>query len=123
MIYLRNPRNFPDFDYKFAEDWLKALDIGNYSQTTKCLRDNKGFCCLGVAREIQQSNVWYYGEGSYYYLYGNLRFVQDLDGKTRERLGLTLDNMEELMSMNDSRFTFPQIAEWLKGNIYLIKED
>ncbi len=34
---------------KNIKKWVKALRSGNYQQTTGCLNDSTGFCCLGVA--------------------------------------------------------------------------
>lgn len=35
-----------------AKKWVAALRSGEYKQTTGHLRDQKGFCCLGVACEL-----------------------------------------------------------------------
>lgn len=35
-----------------ATELVAALRSGNYSQTTKTLCDDRGFCCLGVACDI-----------------------------------------------------------------------
>lgn len=35
-----------------ARLWIKALRSGEYEQTTGQLRDDKGFCCLGVACDL-----------------------------------------------------------------------
>jgi hypothetical protein len=32
--------------------WTAALRSGNYAQTTEVLRDNQGYCCLGIACEV-----------------------------------------------------------------------
>jgi hypothetical protein len=32
--------------------WVNALRSGKYSQTKSCLKDDKGFCCLGVLTDI-----------------------------------------------------------------------
>jgi hypothetical protein len=32
--------------------WIEALRSGAYRQTRLALRDNEGFCCLGVACEV-----------------------------------------------------------------------
>lgn len=50
--------------YKLPEDhkrmWIEALRSGTYPQTTRNLRDDVGFCCLGVmcdlARKEDESN-------------------------------------------------------------------
>lgn len=32
--------------------WTDALRSGEYPQTANCLRDNKGYCCLGVLTDL-----------------------------------------------------------------------
>lgn len=32
--------------------WVEALRSGNYTQTSNALRDNQGYCCLGVACDV-----------------------------------------------------------------------
>lgn len=39
-------------DEKEFKLWLKALRSGNFKQTTGCLQDDSGYCCLGVACEV-----------------------------------------------------------------------
>lgn len=38
--------------------WLDALRSGKYTQTKQVLRDEDGFCCLGVACDIYDSSLW-----------------------------------------------------------------
>jgi hypothetical protein len=33
-------------------DWINALRSGEYAQTRKALRDDKGYCCLGVLCDL-----------------------------------------------------------------------
>lgn len=37
---------------KLIKAWVKALRSGRYKQTTGCLGDKDGYCCLGVACEV-----------------------------------------------------------------------
>lgn len=37
---------------KEAQKWADALRSGKFKQTTGCLQDSNGYCCLGVACEI-----------------------------------------------------------------------
>lgn len=34
------------------DKWTKALRSGEYPQTDSCLKDDKGFCCLGVLTDL-----------------------------------------------------------------------
>ena len=37
---------------KVMQKWVEALRSGKYKQATNRLKSNKGYCCLGVAKEI-----------------------------------------------------------------------
>lgn len=37
---------------EIKQRWINALRSGKYSQTEGCLRDGKGYCCLGVLTDI-----------------------------------------------------------------------
>ena len=43
---------------KIKAKWLDALRNQNYSQTQGVLRDDKGFCCLGVLCDILEPEKW-----------------------------------------------------------------
>lgn len=97
--------------------WLAALRSGQYDQGTGMLRtlDNK-FCCLGVLLEIAGFPCVEDGGSCYRYLNG--------DGATSATsLPKGFPGKDELpwvnlMKMNDdSRETFPQIADWIETNI------
>ncbi len=38
--------------------WVEALESGDYTQTTGRLKDESGYCCLGVACEISGLGTW-----------------------------------------------------------------
>ena len=39
-------------------EWIDALKSNNYAKTHQYLRDNNGFCCLGVLCDITDSSGW-----------------------------------------------------------------
>ncbi len=44
---------------KIKSEWLEALRSGKYKQTTGCLKNEKGYCCLGVLSDLyaKQFNI------------------------------------------------------------------
>lgn len=44
-------------DKRIALKWAQALRSGRYAKTTGCLRDKKGFCCLGVLCELYREET------------------------------------------------------------------
>jgi hypothetical protein len=41
-----------------VESWIEALESGKYGQATGHLRDDDGFCCLGVACDLADPKGW-----------------------------------------------------------------
>lgn len=60
---------------QIKQQWIGALTSGEYNQTTDCLNDGKGMCCLGVLTDLYRKehggewklsiNAAKFGEGRY----------------------------------------------------------
>lgn len=48
----------------YWERWIQALESGDFKQTTHCLRDDTGFCCLGLASHLTDSKGWHREHGA-----------------------------------------------------------
>jgi hypothetical protein len=101
--------------------WIAALSSGKYKQTASILHNKLGFCCLGVLCDIKDSN-WTKQLHSPNFYYGNTfelsvlpPTVQEWSGIYNKTGGIDLvnrdDDQETLASLNDSGFTFDQIAD------------
>ena len=66
-------------DRQLLIEWIAALRSGEYNQTTRTLKDNYGFCCLGVACEINNVNWDDY-----------VHNMTTLDIPNKEKLGLNI---------------------------------
>ena len=103
--------------------WLEALRSGQYTQTTEVLRDETGYCCLGVLCDVygkQTGTEWSTEEES---------MRVDVDGITswtflKQEMCLPKKVKEwcfetplegfsfcNLMELNDSGSSFQEIAE------------
>lgn len=45
-------------DSSFKQMWVRALRSGKYKQATGALRNEDGFCCLGVLCDVYDSDKW-----------------------------------------------------------------
>ncbi|QGT54329.1 hypothetical protein b3_0085 [Synechococcus phage B3] len=56
---------------EIKEKWVAALRSGEYQQTTGNLRDEKGFCCLGVLTDLylKENGVEWVSESAHPYAY------------------------------------------------------
>lgn len=132
---------------EIKQQWVEALCSREYKQTRGSLRDNTGFCCLGVLCDLHRKTAadaenWdlvptevlfetstlddklkplhYYGEYTVY-LPPTVVNWAGLDTHDPEVL-ITTENAEGVLSealswLNDSGWTFEQIAELIDKNL------
>lgn len=99
---------------ELKQQWVEALRSGEYQQTTGCLRDIGGFCCLGVLCDILDRSCWdvhtddSYGVTDYSYGDGDEDALIPAD--ISERIGLPRRVQEDLAELNDHGFSFAEIA-------------
>lgn len=93
--------------------WLKALEGGKYKQTNGILKDEKGYCCLGVFGAIKEiPDYELRGKRLPYHLSDeNLKkYPKCLISKGDKSFGMKLANM------NDNGKSFKEIAKYIKSN-------
>lgn len=111
--------------------WVKALRSGKFSQTQGTLKDESGYCCLGVLCELAvQEGVIKAGraDATGYYTYG--RNSQDLLPPTVQRwAGIKSENPDvkfiddgesinvSLSAVNDNGVEFDKIADLIEENL------
>jgi hypothetical protein len=112
----------------WKDKWLTALRSGEYKQTTECLRDDKGYCCLGVlsdlvAKEYPEQFKWNKFEELKVNKYqltttGNVESAVLMDEivditKVPDRYG-KLEDEQYLTKYNDDGYTFEEIADLIE---------
>jgi len=128
----------------YWERWIQALESGDFKQTTYCLRDDTGFCCLGLASHLIDSQGWHKEDGARTFSFkpsnaakGSetsrdhlIPLIRNLYGKELgplginvggrfpDGLGTTLEiGSLSLSGINDMGATFKEIAEILRHSI------
>jgi hypothetical protein len=124
---------------EIKQRWINALESGEYPQTTGVLKDENGFCCLGVLCEIAvEDNVVRWDEDFAHYsslVSDNDSSDGELPESVADWAGLDSCNPESgalykvdrfsvlverdaLMSElnDDMHLTFSQIAQIIKNN-------
>lgn len=113
--------------------WIEALRSGKYKQTKSRLRDTFGFCCLGVACDLINSDAWHFNILEKDYSFSNTNERSVLPENIQNLYGLLFDTgismyyINEkfhvdghLTTLNDKGFTFTQIADvieyWIDNN-------
>lgn len=96
-------------DSKIKRKWIAALCSRKYAQTDSCLKDNNNsFCCLGVLCDIIDQKGWgskFDGE-SLYPPHEVLSIAK-----------LSMPSAKRLAKLNDSGYTFKQIAANIKKTL------
>ena len=115
------------------QEWIKALRSGDYKQTNGNLRDENGYCCLGVACDISGLGVWKKYRNALYEYNSIEEHVWteaiELPVVVRNYFGLitvqgkyfksTLENeIDSLMIANDGNLSFDQIADIIESEPY-----
>lgn len=126
---------------EFKARWLTALRSGKYQQDTRCLRTNRGFCCLGVACDLANPATWLHPT-EYNDLTDQEYLLQDewITANNSHEMPVTgdlpdavlralrqpsgeMDGAEPINVMrnialrNDNGETFEQIAAWIEENL------
>jgi len=99
---------------EIADKWVEALRSGKYKQTKNHLKDECGYCCLGVLCDISNLGSWDIGAKSYGGMSGALcDKVRDWAGISNEA-GYFLDG-GNLINFNDvEHLDFNQIAKLIE---------
>lgn len=127
-----------------AKKWLAALRSDKYKQTRFRLRDNTGFCCLGVACDLyskeyskehpdvkwEQPKMSFDEHDGYYFLSSTGTLPREVRNWLNLRTGVgrftdsQLPDLEQnLTKVNDIGMTFKQIANIIESEPYgLFKE-
>lgn len=103
------------------EEWIEALRSGKYPQTKGILHNEEGFCCLGVACDLKNPNLWereiswQNGEPVFYYSWDSMMSL--LPDYLREELNITDLQMTDLTHLNDAGVSFKVIADLIEKNL------
>lgn len=109
-------------DNEIKTKWLASLRGGRYQQATGCLRDDKGFCCLGVLLDVSDKGEWSDDDDGTYRIEGR-GYDGDL-GASREIFSISKEQEKTLVAMNDgdkefknNPQSFAQIADYIEANL------
>lgn len=98
--------------------WIAALRSGKYKQTRKVLRDNEGFCCLGVLCDLSRKDggpKW--NEGGW----GDYIFKDEIEGLPvimSKFMQISREEETTLMRMNDDdEASFKEIADYIEKEL------
>ena len=111
--------------------WIAALRSGKYTQTTKVMRDDIGFCCLGVLQDIIDPDGWeekpsychpssaHRGDGQPYikseYLSGFI--IKNDQTLTIQKVLALMNDGDDYGSFKFEKHDFNQIADFIEENV------
>jgi hypothetical protein len=95
--------------------WIEALRSEKYEQTKYYLKNDEGFCCLGVACDISNISEWIIdGDG----LPSYMGLTNYLSIEMKNWLGISEYDVSILAIMNDKENqSFNEIASFIEKNI------
>lgn len=94
--------------------FIQALESGFYTQTRTNLKDNQGYCSLGILCDLysMETGVPWKANLSYYSIAGQSTMIPEA---VRLWSGIDSSIEDNLMGMNDANITFLEIANYLKS--------
>jgi hypothetical protein len=96
-------------DAELKAKWIAALRGGEFKQTTGWLKDERGYCCLGVLCVVKGIEL-----GSD----GRPRHLPEWDGNFFNlHPEVPKHEITALWHMNDSSHDFKQIADYIEKNL------
>jgi hypothetical protein len=104
---------------ELKNSWLEALRSGNYKQSRLILRGRDGYCCLGVLCDLHPDVDWIRNtSGCAFYPFGvDEGYLGYLPDKASSWSGLTDEQQNILMIMNDDSKSFEEIADYIEKNL------
>lgn len=113
-------------------EWIRRLRSGEYTQITHNLRTEHGYCCLGVATEMELGEPddcykGYLSDGSGAIIEMWRGYDTELPEEVRSSLkfyysdggtpdGAEVGHLSSLASLNDKGKTFAEIADLVEAN-------
>lgn len=101
---------------EFAENWVKALRSGEYTQGTNYLfnKDENTYCCLGVACEVAGIDLKLKEKEKL-----EITYISSIyhDSNVPSDLSFDRELQGHLANMNDCGYFFSSIADWIEENV------
>lgn len=102
--------------------WVQALRSGKYRQTQGRLKDDKGYCGLGVAHDLIPGCEWIQGESAFIpfdcRVFGKTIIGRQIESEALEKFfGLSQEEMLNLVHNNDHGKDFRWIADYIENEI------
>ena len=101
-------------DAELKAKWLVALRGDEFKQTTNCLRDSRGLCCLGVLAEVLGCS-WDRCETPT--LDGESIRHKNGDWLQESIVDIPTEIQKYLAGMNDTGASFSEIADYIERNL------
>jgi hypothetical protein len=95
--------------------WIDALKSGRYAQCQNTLKDETGYCCLGVLGDVLLNPE--YGKCNAFTYYANFKQYDYKSFVALPAQVLSHNIQKTLMDMNDNGKSFEEIADYIQENV------
>jgi hypothetical protein len=129
-IRVITPDNYEKQELPFFDEWIKALESGEYEQGRAFLCTNNKYCCLGILSKVQgrltmPKDARYGIDGAYKVFSGlsstnpchkQLNYLGDFPPGVKVNVAIEKDNIDfnSLACCNDYGISFKDIANIIK---------
>ncbi len=104
-------------DVELKKKWVDALRSDKYSQTQGQLRNDKGYCCLGVLCDLlkESEDDWIYRNDAGYTFKGSYTCYPPQE--IIDMYSFSGVSTGKLASLNDDKYSFEDIANFIEENV------
>jgi hypothetical protein len=102
-------------DAALKAKWVEALRSGKYEQAKGCLRDDDGFCCLGVLADVIAPE-WTHEHFNPLSDEDN-GLLEEAELLTKHGVNFAIREQKRLAELNDHGSTFAEIADYIEKNL------
>jgi hypothetical protein len=112
---------------QFIKRWIRWLRETDFDQGQSVLRNENKFCCLGIAchHSAKTKKAKIDENENVFYSYTETGDKSDLrlPNHFRQWIGLTSEEQQYLIDLNDTGSDFDEIADWIEENVYKQEPD
>jgi len=114
---------------EIKQEWIRRLRSGDYNQTQDELKDDKGYCCLGVLTDIfidrHSRTYWIKHDEGYGLKYKDALYLSTLPYPVKNWAGLgdnptpyiSIDNTSLVLCNDVKKMSFDEIADLIEEKL------
>lgn len=108
---------------ELATTWVEALRSGKYQQCRSALKNDEGFCCLGVLADILEPDNWVLTKQDDTQVIHPLQMADGDGFLDEDKVGIPAEIQSRYAGLNDDFISFATIAVTIEQDYKLTTKE